>query len=489
MGVAGTVGTVVAASTVGAVSAASSAGAAGTVGVASAAGTARSPWAPRASRAPWAPLPAVSPGYDEGVKLLRLLCLLPGLLLAQAPTDPVAAARKAVDLLLAEKYTDLFGMFSPAMQKAVPEPQLAKIGAQFKNWGTVESLGQPESRRAGVNTVVIIPGKWASQSIKFQMAVNSAGQIAGMVFLPGESAWQRPAYSNPGSFHERQLTIGEGDWPLPGTLTLPNGNGPFPAVVLVHGSGPNDRDETVFANKPFKDLAEGLASRGIAVLRYEKRTRQYQTKMAGMAKVTVQEETVDDALKAATLLRQQKEVNPQKVYVLGHSMGGYLAPRIAAEDGKLAGLIILAGNARPLEDLILEQLTNAGAKPAQLEAVKAQVARIKALEDADADAPPILNVPVSYWLDLKGYDPVAEAKKLSLKMLILQGERDFQVSMKDFDLWKSGLAGRKDVTFRSFPTLNHLFVAGEGASTEAEYRKPGHVAPEVIELIAKWIGS
>jgi dienelactone hydrolase len=430
--------------------------------------------------------PASAPGYDKRVKLLRVICFLaPGLLLAQPAADPVSTARKAVDLLLGEKYPDLFQMFSPDMQKSIPEAQLAKIGAQCKNWGALESLGQAESRRAGLNTVVIIPGKFASQNINFQLAVNRAGQLAGMVFLPGESVWQHPPYSKPDSFRERQLTIGVGDWPLPAILTLPNGNGPFPGVVLVHGSGPNDRDETVFANKPFKDLAEGLASRGIAVLRYEKRTRQYQSKMAGMARLTVQEETVDDAAKAAVLLRQQKEVNPEKIYVLGHSMGGYLAPRIATEDGKLAGIIILAGHARPLEDLILEQVAESGSK--QLETAKIQVARIKALEDADSDAPPILNLPVSYWLDLKGYDPVAVAKKLSLRILVIQGERDFQVPMKDYELWKSGLAGKRDATFQSFPTLNHLFVPGEGKSSEAEYRKPGHVAPEVIDLIAKWI--
>ncbi len=96
-------------------------------------------------------------------------------------------------------------------------------------------------------------------------------------------------------------------------------------------------------------------------------------------------------------------------------------------------------------------------------------------------------MPVSYLLDLKDYDPVAAAKKLAIPMLFLQGGRDYQVTMKDFVLWKTGLAGRKEVAFQDFPALNHLFEAGEGRSTEAEYRKPGHVAPEVIDAIAKWV--
>ncbi len=409
--------------------------------------------------------------------------------MAQPAPDPVSTARKALDLILAEKYSDAFQLLTPEMQKSIPEDQLAKIGAGYKAWGKVEEIGQPETRRAGMNTVVVIPARFALQNVRFQIAINSAGLIAAMVAVPGEAVWQRPAYSKPDSFHERAVTVGESDWKLPGVLTIPNGGGPFPAVVLVHDSGPNDRDETVFSAKPFRDLAEGLASRGIVVLRYEKRNRQFRAKMAGMSGLTYGEETVDDAVQAAALLREQKEVNPQRVFVLGHGLGGYLAPRIAAEDGKLAGIVILAGNARPLEDVILDQTVAAGTTGRPLEAVKGQVTRIKALEPADADAPPILNLPVSYWLDLKGYDAVAEARKLPVRVLVLQGERDFQVSMKDFNLWKSGLADSKAATFRSYPALNHLLVAGEGKSTEAEYRKPGHVAPEVIDDIARWMAS
>ena len=170
----------------------------------------------------------------------------------------------------------------------------------------------------------------------------------------------------------------------------------------------------------------------------------------------------------------------------GHSLGGYIAPRIALDDGKLAGLILLAANARPLEDLIVEQAEYMGMKGTQLDNIKALSKRIKALEPADADAPAIFNMPVTYLLDLKGYDAVATAKRANIPMLILQGERDYQVTMSDFALWKTGLAGQKNVVFRSFPALNHLFVPGEGKSTEAEYRKPGHAPAELVEEIAKF---
>jgi len=422
------------------------------------------------------------------VKLSRVLYVFVAcLLLAQTP-DPAAIARKAVDLRLAQKYNDLFQMFSPDLQKAIPLDVLPKLDAtQIKPLGAMESMGEPSLRKAGSNTIVTIPVKFANQGMNFVIAINASGQVYIMNVLPGEMTWQRPAYDKADSFRDRQVTIGEGEWKLPGTMCVPTGNGPFAAIVLVQDSGPLDRDETIGGNKVFRDLGEGLASRGIVTLRYEKRTKQYSSKTVGMTGMTVNEEVVDDAAAAAALLRTQKEVDPKRVYVLGHGLGAYVAPRIAEDDGKLAGLILLAGNVRPLEDMMVERSQSQGVTGKQLEDTKMLAARVKALEQADLDAPPILGMPVSYLLDLKGYDPSAAAKKLAVPMLILQGERDYQTTMKDFNLWKSAMAGRKDVTLKSFAPLNHLFVAGEGKSSDAEYRKPGHVAPEVIDTIAGWV--
>lgn len=421
------------------------------------------------------------------IRAFRILPLLSILLAAQPAQDPTAQARKALDLVLAAQYAEFLQMSTADVQKGLPEAEMAKLGAMIKTYGVLEKLGDPTATRSGPNSIVVFPAKFANQNINFRIIINSSGLVAGFFQLPGGLNWQRPEYSQPASFKEREVTVGDGEWKLPGTLTVPVGAGPFPAVVLVHGSGPNDRDETVGGSKVFKDLAEGLATRGIVVLRYEKRTSQYRARIAAMAKFTVQEETVEDAVKALALVRSQAEVNGQRVFVIGHSLGGYVAPRIAGQDGKLAGMVLMAGNVRPMEDLLLEQMNYMGIQGDQLDRVKDLQAKVKKLEPGDEDSPALGGIPISYWLDLKDYNPAADAKKLTIPMLILQGGRDYQVTMTDFALWKAAVGSAKGVVMKSYPALNHLFVAGEGKSMPAEYNKPGHVAPAVIEDIAKFV--
>jgi pimeloyl-ACP methyl ester carboxylesterase len=210
---------------------------------------------------------------------------------------------------------------------------------------------------------------------------------------------------------------------------------------------------------------------------------------------TVEQETVDDAVRAAALLRHQPGIDPNRIFVIGHSLGGYLAPRIASRDGKLAGLVFLAANARPIEIMALEQneyvanLTNNPSPEAQkrLADLRAEVVKVRNLDPGKPNPPALMGLPLAYLLDLKGYDPLAAARRLAIPMLFLQGARDFQVTMKDFDLWKSALSGRPNVAFISYPSLNHLFIAGEGKSTPAEYRTAGNFNADALTGIANWL--
>ena len=323
-------------------------------------------------------------------------------------------------------------------------------------------------------------------------------RLAGLGFRPPAPtvAYSAPPYVTASAFRDEAFTVDAGGWPLPGTLTLPVGDGPFPAVVLVHGSGPNDRDESFGPNKPFRDLAEGLASRGIAVLRYDKRTRAHASRVGGLRDFTVKEEVVDDAVAAVKKMRETAGIRADRVFVLGHSLGGMLAPRIAAADPSIAGLILMAAAVKPLEQAIVDQTRYlamldgkiSAEEQAALDAVTKLAADVRALKPSD---PPIVSppfsAPASYWLDLRGYDPPAAASLLKQPMLVLQGERDYQVTMDDFAAWQRALGSRANVQLKSYPALNHLFIAGSGPSAPAEYQRPGHVDEAVVRDIAAWI--
>jgi len=412
------------------------------------------------------------------------LVLLAPRAFAQTPS-PAALTRQVLDQFFTQHYEEIYARFSPEMKRAITLETYKAQAAQIRSLGALKSAEEPRIETRGDETLVTIPLHWPAATLNFAVEWNQAGEIAGTWFAPPPApAWQRPPYSAPDSFTEREVTVGADEWKLPATLTVPNGKGPFPALVLVHGSGPNDRDESVGAAKVFRDLAEGLASRGIAVLRYEKRTKVYPNQCAADPSFTMTKETVEDALRAAALLRGEKDIDPRRVFVLGHSQGGYMIPRIAARDPGLAGAIVLAGNVRPLEELIVEQTEYLASLQGPLTAEDRQ--RLAAIKQNPLA---LLHLPAHYVLDLKGYNPAAEAKKLGLPLMILQGGRDYQVSLLDFALWKAALEGRKNVALRVYPNLSHLFQAGEGESTPAEYQQPGHVADVLIDDIARWIAA
>lgn len=302
----------------------------------------------------------------------------------------------------------------------------------------------------------------------------------------------------PDTLRTVDLTI-PGPVPLPAKLTLPAGTGPFPAVVIVHGSGAGDMDGTLGPNKPYVDLARGLAERGVAVLRYDKRA-----KVSGIwymnRRFTMYDETIEDARSAVALLRTRREIDGHRIVLAGHSFGGYAAPRIVASDSAVAGIILLAGAfVTPMDELIPRQVDyiisvsdSAGAARgrAQRAALGAMMESIRHLTPADSARPGLMmGAPASYWLDLRSYDPTAVARTIPQPMLILQGERDYQVTPAMLDEYLVRLGDRPRTTVRRFPGLNHLFIAGEGTPRPAEYKVPGHVAGEVVEVIAGWVGG
>jgi fermentation-respiration switch protein FrsA (DUF1100 family) len=415
--------------------------------------------------------------------------------------EQTATATALVDALAKGDYDAAGKKFDKAMEKALPankrkdlwESLVKQVGAFKKRTGT-------RVEKAGKFDVVMVTCQFEKMALEARIVFNADKEVTGLFFRPAKVAYdfKPPPYARPDSYREENVVIGSGEWALPGTLTLPKGDGPFPAAVLVHGSGPQDRDETIAANKPFRDLAWGLASQGIAVLRYEKRTKEHAARMVSIKdSLTIKEETIDDALAAVAQLRKHKEIDAKRIFVVGHSLGATAAPQIGERDPAIAGLVLMAGNARPLEDLILEQITYfktlkgelTNEDRDELDKLKKQVARVKdpkLTPDTPAAELP-LGAPAAYWLALRKYNQTATASRLKQPMFIIQGERDYQVTMDDFKEWKKALASHRNVTFRSYPKLNHLFMEGEGKAKPAEYEKAGHVSRELVDDLAAWI--
>lgn len=377
---------------------------------------------------------------------------------------------------------------------------LEGLQASLKQLGEFKGAGEPLVTDVNGFTSYSVPCQFEAQNLNIVLNVNSDNQIAGIVTAEYDEGIAETV-ELPEGVTETALSIPVKDhqgWELPGTLTLPAGDGPFPVVVLVHGSGASDRDETIYRNKPFRDLAYGLAEQGVAVYRYDKRTYVYGQELSQDTTLTLNEETVMDAAQAVELLKGQDKIDASRIFVLGHSLGGHALPKIndtlTADGNTAAGYIFLAAPARKLSVIMREQydflytfmpkLTEE--QQAQKDEIYAQLDKLDnaaALSDTEA----VSGAYGTYWKDLDAYDAVAVAADMTQPCLVLQGEEDYQVSMEDFGIWKDAYGNAGNWQFKSYPGLTHMFMAGQKANGSADYQKVQQVDPAVIGDIAAFV--
>ena len=293
-----------------------------------------------------------------------------------------------------------------------------------------------------------------------------------------------PPYADPEKFEEETLWMGSGGIQVPATLTYPKGAGPFPAVILVPGDGEQDRDASLFAQKPFRDLAVGLAAEGFVVIRYEKRTK----KAIFGTDYTIQDEFVPDALEALDLLHQHGKVDGNSIFLVGHCRGGWMIPEIVQCAGKqrVAGAVLLSAPDPCLDGVeMLYRKALPGVGDEEMAQIRSELDQLEnpRLKKEEFRLAPGLK----WWRSLKGYKPVQFMEGLRIPLLIMQGGRDLNVDFRDFEMWKE-LMGDKDwVRYRYYPRLNHAYVEGEGSPSIEEYLHPGHIPKEVISDLAKWM--
>ncbi len=338
-------------------------------------------------------------------------------------------------------------------------------------------------------------------AIRLTVAVMAALFLAGCASAVPEPS-PTPVSTPPAGVTETAVTLNEGtEWELDARLTLPASiKAAVPAVVLVPGSGPTDLNETVGGCAPFRDLAYGLSARGIAVLRFDKRTLTYGARIQqSVDTFTVEDEYVSDVLAAVAYLRTDARIDPERVAGIGHSLGGYVLPRIDAEGADFFAMVLLAGPARPLYEVSYDQNVallssypenQRAALKKQVDAELDKARKLRDMSDEEARKVTAFTMPGYYLKDLAAKLPQDLLKKNAKPVLVLQGTADFQVSPdKDFGLFKTALAGRANTEFRLYDGLNHLFVAsaGEKKGTAEEYSVPGSVSEKVVGDIANWL--
>lgn len=410
-------------------------------------------------------------------------------------------ATSFIKKLEAQQFDSCYAMFDTVIANKISVDMLSQMWASIPRYmGEYKSYTSITKELKDSFEVVFVRCEFEKTKIDLQLVFeNPPKKIVGMFFTPPKSknAYVAPEYALQHKYYETKIAVKTGTMSLPGALCVPNNVKNPPVVILIAGSGPNDKDESIGPNKPLKDLATGLASNGIASYRYDKRTLTYAKESSQqMDKFDLNKEVIEDALSAVEMLEKNPDFKNSKIFIVGHSLGAMSAPLIASKSKAINGIVLLAGNARPLEDLLLEQYNYVfgidsidALEKKEIDTLTKQIKILKdpkLLKTATKEQLP-LNLPSFYWQSFTKYNQVQVAKKLKQPILVIQGERDYQVTMTDFNLWKQNLGANPKNKFISYPSLNHMLMKGEGKSIPAEYEKQGNVDEQIIKDIADWI--
>ena len=418
---------------------------------------------------------------------------------AQDKDKCLSISADVIRLFQQEKTDSIYLMFDEKMKSGLSEENLSAIWPSFiASDGTFQRYENQRDKTIQSFLVVESDLVFENKSYILRLTFDANNNLAGMFFVPIKTSKNNQnKLEDNADYKEENAIVKTGKIKLPAIVCLPKNTSKYPIVVFVHGSGPNDKDETIGPNKIFMDLAHHFFFQAEDGIRYDKRT--YVVQSTGDTSISysgINEIVIDDAVSA---IEMAEKIVPKgsKVFLIGHSMGAMLAPAIAQRKTMLGGVVMLAGNARPLEDLIMEQTQYlygrdglSKAEKKDLCKLKKKVKNVKKLDKflTKGQSPELpLTNDTAFWRDFHQYNQIETAQLMRMPVYILQGERDYQVSMKDFNLWKESLGGKKNFEFKSFPKLNHIFHEGEGLSWPEEYNIQGNIPDYVVSEIAHWL--
>lgn len=388
-------------------------------------------------------------------------------------------------------------MYDPAV--TVKPEELTKI------WKDIGATGEPTKMVSTLEPAtpdfVRVDAFYPNGALATETFKIKDGHLRGWISKP---IYNPPAYADPAASTVKVVTVGSGKTALYGELLLPKtGTAPYPVVLMIQGSGPSDLDEWGAGEGVmiFRDLAQGLAAQGIAVLRFDKATfaPNWIASGADVATYTTQGEYLDPVTWALALLAKTPEVDPKRTFLLGHSEGGWLMPWFLKDHPEVTGGIIASGNARDFADLIVDQ-DQYLMKVKYPQITAEQLAQLRKFDEAardkakdplladDTDPKQLpLGIPAASWKFIQGYHAATEIAKIDKPFLLIQGERDYNVTMEDHQMFMKALAGKKDITEKVYPDLNHAYLKGTGMGTPDEITKPDHAAQVVVDDIAAWV--
>ena len=413
--------------------------------------------------------------------------------------DIDARAGTLVSRLAAGEYDAAAELFAPDVGVTAAVLESAWAGAA-RQLGALVSIEGTETATVSGFDAVVVTARFSQGRQGVRVVFNENGEAVGLQFVPADqpAGWSPPGYVDTDAIATTAVSVDSDACPLPGSVTVPaeaagTDGSDVPSLVLLGGSGPTDMDGTLGPNRPYRDIAWGTASVGGAVsLRYDKRTAACQVDPASL---TIDDEYTADAVSAVRTLRAADGADPNRTAIVGHSLGGALAPRVATRLDGVAGVVLLAPLGRPLQEAIVAQtrylaeldgeVTDAEQK--RIDAVSAAADRVTALNVPDGET--LLGGSRAYWRSLQQYDPIGTARQLDVPVLVLFGGRDYQVTEVDTAAWRDGLSAKSDATVRTYDSLNHLFMPGEGRSSPSEYATLDHVDETVIRDIGNWLAA
>ena len=353
-------------------------------------------------------------------------------------------------------------------------------------------------------TIVKVPVTFEDADYGMTLRMTPAGRLIGVHFDslsksglgPG---WLSPSYADKDA-RQSFFMLGSGRYKVGGELCLPGSTftANYPCVIFLAGSGPCDKDSTIGEAKPFKDLALGLARHGVASIRFDKVTLAHAKEFRKRRDITLTDEYIAHALDAIQYARSYKGIDRDKIFILGHSLGAVVAPTIVAMDDRLAGCILMAPPAQSIYRCFIRQLhyfisLDGVEAPKLRELLVEAEKRAEVADSSDLSlSTPANKLPFglgpSYWLDYRKFAPLDTVKSITKPILILQGDRDYSVTIQeDFEQWKKLAYDYPNVNWRVYEGLNHLFVHGTRLSTPLEYTLPGNVDERVVSDVGSWV--